>query len=50
MKTKMMTLCINGRDYRFEAPVNRTLLQALRDDLQLTETKYGCGTGECGGI
>ena len=49
MKTKMMTLCVNGKDYRFEAPVNRTLLQALRDDLRMTETKYGCGTGECGG-
>ena len=49
MKTKMITLCINGRDHRFEVPVNRTLLQALRDDLQMTETKYGCGTGECGG-
>ncbi len=49
MKTKIMTLCVNGRDHRFEAPVNRTLLQALRDDLKLTETKYGCGTGECGG-
>ena len=32
MRTKMITLCVNGRDHRFEAPVNRTLLQALRDD------------------
>lgn len=49
MKTKMITLCVNGKDHRIEVPVNRTLLQALRDDLKLTETKYGCGTGECGG-
>ncbi len=49
MKTKMITLCVNGRNHRLEVPVNRTLLQALRDDLRLTETKYGCGTGECGG-
>ncbi len=49
MKTKMITLCVNGKDHRVEVPVNRTLLQVLRDDLKLTETKYGCGTGECGG-
>ncbi len=49
MKTRMITLCVNGKNHRLEVPVNRTLLQALRDDLQLTETKYGCGTGECGG-
>lgn len=49
MKNKLITLSVNGRDYRLEVPVNRTLLQALRDDLKLTETKYGCGTGECGG-
>ncbi len=49
MKTKMITLCVNGKDHRLEVPGNRTLLQALRDDLKLTDTKYGCGTGECGG-
>ncbi len=49
MKNKLITLSVNGRDYRLEVEVNRTLLQALRDDLKLTETKYGCGTGECGG-
>ncbi|MHB1399636.1 MAG: (2Fe-2S)-binding protein [Trichloromonadaceae bacterium] len=49
MKNKLITLSVNGRNHRLEVPVNRTLLQALRDDLKLTETKYGCGTGECGG-
>jgi carbon-monoxide dehydrogenase small subunit len=28
--------------------VNRTLLQVLREDLGMPDTKYGCGTGECG--
>jgi len=49
MKTRLITLCVNGKDHRLEVSVNRTLLQTLRDDLKLTETKYGCGTGECGG-
>ncbi len=49
MKTRLITLCVNGKDYRLEVPHNRTLLQALRDDLKLTDVKYGCGSGECGG-
>jgi carbon-monoxide dehydrogenase small subunit len=31
-----------------QVPVHRTLLQVLRDDLDLVGVKYGCGTGECG--
>ena len=31
-----------------EVPVNRTMLDFLRDDLKLTGTKCGCGAGECG--
>jgi carbon-monoxide dehydrogenase small subunit len=49
MKTRLIKLNVNGKEHRLEVPANRTLLQALRDDLRLTETKYGCGTGECGG-
>lgn len=49
MKTRMITLNVNDKAHRLEVPVNRTLLQVLREDLKLTETKYGCGTGECGG-
>jgi carbon-monoxide dehydrogenase small subunit len=30
------------------APVNRLLLDLLRDDLGMTGTKEGCGTGDCG--
>jgi carbon-monoxide dehydrogenase small subunit len=48
MKTCEITLCINGDDYRLNIPVNRTLLQVIREDLNLVETKYGCGLGECG--
>jgi carbon-monoxide dehydrogenase small subunit len=44
-----LTLNVNGETYIAEhAPVSRTLLQVLRDDLGLTGTKEGCGEGDCG--
>ena len=49
MKNRLITLSVNGRNYRLNVEVNRTLLQALRDDLKLVDVKYGCGSGECGG-
>jgi aerobic-type carbon monoxide dehydrogenase small subunit (CoxS/CutS family) len=48
MKTREITLNVNGEEYTVNVPVNRTLLQVLREDLDLVGTKYGCGTGECG--
>ncbi len=48
MKTCDITLFVNKENYSMTIPVNRTLLQVLRDDLGLMGTKYGCGTGECG--
>lgn len=39
---------INGAQVNLEAPANWTLLQVLRDCLNLTGTKEGCGIGECG--
>jgi aerobic-type carbon monoxide dehydrogenase small subunit (CoxS/CutS family) len=48
MKTRAITLFVNGEEYNLDVPVNRTLLQVLREDLNLVGTKYGCGTGECG--
>jgi len=41
-------LQVNGRTMSIEAEAERTLLSVLRDDLELTGTKYGCGEGECG--
>ncbi len=42
-------LTINGREHRLKTlDVNTTLLDCLRDDLQLTGTKKGCGLGHCG--
>ncbi len=48
MKTRDITLRVNGDEYNLNVPVNRTLLQVLREDLDLVDTKYGCGLGECG--
>jgi len=41
-------LQINGAAHSIEADPDRTLLTALRDELDLTGTKYGCGEGQCG--
>ncbi|RQW00065.1 MAG: (2Fe-2S)-binding protein [Calditrichaeota bacterium] len=39
---------VNGKDIEIEVSPGRRLLDILRDDLQLTGTKEGCGRGECG--
>ena len=41
-------LTINGRSVAVKTDDERTLLEVLREDLQLTGTKYGCGEGACG--
>jgi isoquinoline 1-oxidoreductase alpha subunit len=41
------TLCVNGIDRTVDAPEDMPLLWVLRDLLQLTGTKYGCGIGQC---
>jgi aerobic-type carbon monoxide dehydrogenase small subunit (CoxS/CutS family) len=42
------SLRINGSTRDVEAGPNDTLLSVLRDRLDLTGTKYGCGEGQCG--
>ncbi|HVG27215.1 MAG TPA: (2Fe-2S)-binding protein [Acidobacteriaceae bacterium] len=39
---------INGQSNSVEVPPMKRLLDVLREDLQLTGTKEGCGEGECG--
>lgn len=43
-----ITLSVNGRLRRTEVEAHRTLLDLLRDDLDLTGTKSCCLVGECG--
>jgi len=44
----MPTLTINGQSRKFDVEPDTPLLWALRDTLQLTGTKYGCGIAACG--
>jgi aerobic-type carbon monoxide dehydrogenase small subunit (CoxS/CutS family) len=41
-------LTVNGVKRELDVPANVPLLWALRDDLGLTGTRYGCGLGQCG--
>ena len=43
-----MILTINGEQRRVTAAGNSTLLNVLREELDLTGAKYGCGEGACG--
>lgn len=41
-------LTINGKSYSVDAEPQTSLLSVLREDLDLTGSKYGCGEGMCG--
>jgi aerobic-type carbon monoxide dehydrogenase small subunit (CoxS/CutS family) len=45
---RVTELRVNGARLRVDAEADRTLLSVLRDDLDLTGAKYGCGEGRCG--
>jgi carbon-monoxide dehydrogenase small subunit len=47
MKT-LLTLTVNGEEREVFVAVHKTLLEVLREDLELTGTKHGCELGECG--
>ncbi|PYM45924.1 MAG: (2Fe-2S)-binding protein [Candidatus Rokuibacteriota bacterium] len=47
MKTQL-ALTVNGEIRDVIVPVHKTLLEVLREDLNLTGTKHGCELGECG--
>ena len=43
-----LELTLNGRPVAFSSPPNTPLLWALRDEMKLVGTKFGCGAGLCG--
>jgi aerobic-type carbon monoxide dehydrogenase small subunit (CoxS/CutS family) len=43
-----MQLSVNGKNYTVEAREDESLLNVLRERLDLTGSKYGCGEGACG--
>jgi nicotinate dehydrogenase subunit A len=45
---RTIDIMVNSVHHRIDAEPERTLLTALRDELDLTGSKYGCGEGQCG--
>jgi len=45
---RVIELRVNGTRRRVDLESERSLLSVLRDDLDLTGAKYGCGEGQCG--
>ena len=45
---QVISLNVNGERAELLVPVHKTLLEVLREDMQLTGTKHGCELGECG--
>jgi isoquinoline 1-oxidoreductase alpha subunit len=46
--SRAIDLHINGHPQRIEADPEQSLLETLRNQLDMTGTKYGCGEGQCG--
>ena len=44
----MITLTVNGKSRQVDADSDTPLLWVLRDELELTGTKFGCGVAQCG--
>lgn len=45
---QLVSLRVNGELHETYVPIHKTLLEVLREDLDLTGTKHGCEVGECG--
>jgi carbon-monoxide dehydrogenase small subunit len=48
MTKELLRLRVNGEQHTVAAEPHHTLLEVLREELQLTGTKHGCELGECG--
>ena len=48
VRSTPINFTVNGRVMSVTTDAQRSLLEILREDLQLTGTKYGCGEGACG--
>ena len=48
MGKQTLSFTLNGEPIQIEVEPHLTLLQVLRDKLEITGTKEGCGMGECG--
>ncbi len=43
-----ISLTVNGDTHEFDVDARRTLMQVLREELELHGTHEGCGSGDCG--
>ncbi len=48
MTKQLISLQVNGETYEVAVEPHWTLLETVRDELRLTGSKEGCGTGDCG--
>ena len=48
LKKRLLRLKVNGEIKEVATETSKTLLEVLREDLNLTGTKHGCELGECG--
>ena len=48
MDKQLMTFCVNGETHQVAASPTHTLLEVLREELDLSGTKHGCELGHCG--
>ena len=48
MKKYNITASVNGDELDYSCYADQTLLEVLRENLQMTGTKNGCGSGDCG--
>jgi aerobic carbon-monoxide dehydrogenase small subunit len=48
MTKQLVTLTVNGQRYEIAVEPRWTLLETVREELRLTGSKEGCGTGDCG--
>jgi len=44
----LVRIHVNGETHEIATEINKTLLEVLREDMNLTGTKHGCELGECG--
>lgn len=47
-KSQPIVTMVNGKQYKINGSIDKTLLRMLREDVKLTGTKEGCSEGECG--
>jgi carbon-monoxide dehydrogenase small subunit len=48
MLKERISIMVNGVKYDLEVEPHKTLVELIRKDLELTGTKWGCGSGDCG--